>query len=134
MLHLLSSCVSDVSVFTALFKGFVFSEWLLEAVSVFKSHEIASSNVVEFVHSLSFAFRNNIWLVWVKRRAFMEKNNLISLDGSVSISVLGSASKFSAGIVKLLGVTEALGVHFGFCKQCFFFSGVDDSVLVHITA
>ncbi|KAG9295438.1 hypothetical protein G9A89_013467 [Geosiphon pyriformis] len=125
VLQLLFSCASNVS-------GFVFSEWLREAVSVFKSHKVASSNIVEFAHSLSFAFRNDIWLVQVKHHAFMEKNNLIPLDGSVSISVSGSASRFSAGIVRLLGVAEALGVYFDFHKQCFFFSGISDSVLIHI--
>ncbi|KAG9300026.1 hypothetical protein G9A89_009754 [Geosiphon pyriformis] len=134
VLQLLSSCASDVSVFTALFKGFVFSEWLCEAVSVFKSHKIASLNIVEFVHSLSFAFRNDIWLVWVKHHTFMEKNDLIPLNSSVSISVPGSASRFLAGVIRLLGVAEALGIRFGFHKQCFFFSGVGDSVSVHIAA
>ncbi|KAG9293622.1 hypothetical protein G9A89_005625 [Geosiphon pyriformis] len=132
MLQLLFSCASDVSVFTALFKGFVFSGWLREAVSAFKSHKIVSSNIVEFVRSLSFAFRNDIWLVQVKHHAFMEKNKLIPLDGSVLVSVSGLASKFLAGIVRLLGVAEALGICFGFRKQCFFFSGVGNSVLVHI--
>ncbi|KAG9307491.1 hypothetical protein G9A89_017321 [Geosiphon pyriformis] len=108
VLQLLSSCVFDVSV--------------------------ASSNIVEFVRSLSFAFRNDIWLVWIKHHAFIEKNNLILLDGSVPILVLGSASRLSAGIIRLLSMTEALGICFGFCKQCFFFSGVSDSVSVHIVA
>ncbi|KAG9307029.1 hypothetical protein G9A89_003080 [Geosiphon pyriformis] len=123
VLRLLSSSVSDVSVFTALSKGFVFIEWLREAISVFKCHKAASSKIVEFVHSLSFAFRNDIWLVRIKHCAFMKKNNLIPLDGSVSISVPGSASRFSAGIVRLLGIC------FGFRKHCSFFSGVGDSVL-----
>ncbi|KAG9288228.1 hypothetical protein G9A89_021259 [Geosiphon pyriformis] len=133
MLQLLSSYAFDVSVFMALSKGFVFIEWLHEAVSVFKCYKAASLKIVEFVHSLSFAFRNNIWLVRVKHRAFMEKNNLIPLDGSVSISVPGSVSRFSAGVVRLLGMAKALGVRFGFRKQCSFFSGISDSVLVHIT-
>ncbi|KAG9306486.1 hypothetical protein G9A89_008422 [Geosiphon pyriformis] len=93
----------------ALFKEFVFNEWLHETVSVFKSHK-------------------------VKHCAFMEKNNLISLDGSVSISVPGSAFRFLAGIIRLLGMAKALDIHFGFCKQCFFFSGVGNSVSVHIAA
>ncbi|KAG9295610.1 hypothetical protein G9A89_001296 [Geosiphon pyriformis] len=134
MLQLLSSCASDVSVFTAFFKGFVFSEWLHEAVSVFKSHKIASSNIVEFVHSLSFAFRNNIWLVQIRHRVFMEKNNLIPLDNSVPVLVSDLASRFLASVVRLLGVAKALGIHFGFRKQCFFFSGAGNSVLVYITA
>ncbi|KAG9297296.1 hypothetical protein G9A89_001985 [Geosiphon pyriformis] len=106
--------------------------WLCEAVFVFKSHKTASSNIVKFVHSLSFAFRNNIWLVRVKYCAFMEKNNLIPLDSSVPVLVFDSASRFSAGVVRLLGMAEALGTCFRFRKQCFFFSGVGNSVLIHI--
>ncbi|KAG9288782.1 hypothetical protein G9A89_023079 [Geosiphon pyriformis] len=132
MLQLLSSCASDVSVFTVLSKEFVFIKWLHEAISVFKYHKAAGSTIVEFMRSLSFAFRNNIWLVRVKHCVFMERNNLIPLDSLVPILVPGSASRFSAGVVRLLGVAEAFGVHFGFCKQCSFFSGVSDSVSVCI--
>ncbi|KAG9300752.1 hypothetical protein G9A89_023550 [Geosiphon pyriformis] len=132
MLQLLSSCASDISVSMALFKGFVFSDWSQEAVNLFKASEVVNLNIVEFVRSLGLAFKSNIWLVWVKYHVFMERNNLIPLDGSFSISVPGSAFRISAGVVRLLGVAEACGVHFGFCKHCSFFSGIGDSVSVHI--
>ncbi|KAG9298242.1 hypothetical protein G9A89_002730 [Geosiphon pyriformis] len=134
MLQLLSSCASDVSVFMALFKEFVFSDWFREAVNVFKALKVANLNIVKFVHSLSLAFRSDIWLVRVKYHAFMKRNNLIPLDGSFPISVPGLASRISAGVVRLLGMAEACGVHFGFHKHCSFFFGVGGSVSVHIAA
>ncbi|KAG9296330.1 hypothetical protein G9A89_014922 [Geosiphon pyriformis] len=111
------------------FSWFVFSKWFHEAVSVFKAPKVASLNIVEFVHSLGLTFRSDIWLIRVKHRVFMKRNNLIPLNSSFSISVFGSASRFSAGVVRLLGMTDALGVCFGFRKYCSFFSSIGDSVL-----
>ncbi|KAG9288468.1 hypothetical protein G9A89_015674 [Geosiphon pyriformis] len=93
VLQLLSTCVSDVFVFTALFKGFVFDGWYCEAISFSSDPKLAHSRVVEFVWSFGTAFRTEVWL---------------------------------------LGVAEAISVHFGYRKQCAFFSGVDNSVVVHI--
>ncbi|KAG9298234.1 hypothetical protein G9A89_002722 [Geosiphon pyriformis] len=115
--HLLSFCVSDFSVFMALYKSFVFNDWFREAVSVFHNPKVAGLKVVKFVRSL----------------AYMEKANLILLDGSVLVTVSDLTLGFSAGVVKLLGITEVLGVHFGFHKSCLFFLDINDSVSVHIT-
>ncbi|KAG9293949.1 hypothetical protein G9A89_019287 [Geosiphon pyriformis] len=132
--HLLSSSVFDSSVSMALFKGFVFNGWFSEAVSVFHDPKIAVLEIVKFVHSLGFAFRKDVWLIRAKHCAYIEKNRLIPLDGSAVVSVHGLASRFSAGVVRLLGITSALGVHFGFHKACLFFSGIGESVSVHIAA
>ncbi|KAG9288638.1 hypothetical protein G9A89_006739 [Geosiphon pyriformis] len=118
----------------ALFKDFVFNDWFCEAVSVFHDPKIAVLEIVKFMHSLGLAFKKEVWSVHAKHRAYMEKNGLITLDGSAGVSVHGLASRFSAGVVKLLGITNALGVHFGFCKSCLFFLGIGDSVSVHIAA
>ncbi|KAG9304447.1 hypothetical protein G9A89_020009 [Geosiphon pyriformis] len=134
VLQLLSACASDFSVFLALFKGFVFNEWFSEAVSVFHDPKVARIKVAEFVHSLCLAFRDDIWLIHAKHRAFMEKHGLISIDGSAPVSVSGSALKFSAGLVKLLGISETFDVQFGFCKPCLFFSGIGTLVSVNIIA
>ncbi|KAG9306569.1 hypothetical protein G9A89_004766 [Geosiphon pyriformis] len=115
--YLLLSCISDFSVFTALHKGFVFDSWFRETVSVFHNLKIISSEIVKFVHSLGFAFRTGVWSIHTKHRAYMEKNGLISIDGSVVISVLGSVSRFSADVIKLLGIADAVGICFGFCKS-----------------
>ncbi|KAG9286622.1 hypothetical protein G9A89_005390 [Geosiphon pyriformis] len=64
----------------------------------------------------------------------MEKNGLIPVDGSVPVSFSGLALRFSDGVIKLLGVTEAFGVRFGFRKSCSFFSGIGDPVSVNIIA
>ncbi|KAG9284140.1 hypothetical protein G9A89_022914 [Geosiphon pyriformis] len=132
ILQLLSSSISDSSVSMALFKGFVFNGWFSEAVSIFHDPKIAVLEIVKFVHSLGLAFRKDVWSIRAKHRAYMEKNGLIPLDGSAIVSVHGLASRFSAGVVKLLGITSALGVHFGFHKTCLFFSGIGESVSVHI--
>ncbi|KAG9303423.1 hypothetical protein G9A89_013749 [Geosiphon pyriformis] len=134
ILHLLSSCVSDFSVFMALFKSFVFNGWFREVVCVFRDPKIAILEIIKFVHSLGLAFREDVWSVRAKHHAYMEKNGLIPSDGSAVVSIHGLALRFSARVVKLLGVTNALDVHFGFCKSCLFFSGVGDSVSVHIDA
>ncbi|KAG9305872.1 hypothetical protein G9A89_016524 [Geosiphon pyriformis] len=94
--------------------------------------KVAGLEIVKFVHSISLDFRSNVWFVHAKHHAFMEKYGLIPLNGSVLISVSGLASGLSAGVVKLLGITDAFGVYFGFRKSCLFFSGVSDSVSVHI--
>ncbi|KAG9289083.1 hypothetical protein G9A89_022392 [Geosiphon pyriformis] len=134
ILQLLSFSVSDFSVFMALFKDFVFNEWFCKAVSVFHNPKIAVLEIVKFVHSLGLAFREDVWSVRAKYHAYMEKNRLILLDGSAIILVHGLASRFSAGVVRLLGITNALGVHFGFRKSCLFFLGINESVLVYIAA
>ncbi|KAG9294085.1 hypothetical protein G9A89_015495 [Geosiphon pyriformis] len=132
ILQLLSSCVSDSSVSMALFKGFVFNGWFREAVCIFHDPKIAVLEIVKFVCTLGFAFRKGVWSVRAKHRAYIEKNGLIPLDGSAVISVHGLTSRFSAGVVRLLGITNALGVHFGFRKSCLFFLSLGNSVLVHI--
>ncbi|KAG9295434.1 hypothetical protein G9A89_013463 [Geosiphon pyriformis] len=132
--HLLSSCVSDFFVFMTLYKGFVFDGWFHKAVFVFHNPKVASSKIVKFVHSLGLAFRTGIWLVHAKHHAYMEKNGLIPLDGSAVISVLGSALRLSASVVKLLGITDTIGVCFGSCSSYLFFSNIGNPVSVHITA
>ncbi|KAG9305255.1 hypothetical protein G9A89_001517 [Geosiphon pyriformis] len=49
VLQLMSTCVSDISVSTALYKGFVFKDWFHESVFVFKNSRIAGQNIVAFV-------------------------------------------------------------------------------------
>ncbi|KAG9286000.1 hypothetical protein G9A89_022676 [Geosiphon pyriformis] len=132
VLQLLSTCVSDVSVSMVLFKNFVFNGWYHEAIFFCSDPKIACLKIVKFVQSLGAAFRTEVWLVCVKYRAFMKKNGHIFLDGLVSVPIFVLSSMFSIGVVRLLGVAEAIGVHFGYCKQCAFFFGVGNSVVVHI--
>ncbi|KAG9294477.1 hypothetical protein G9A89_001982 [Geosiphon pyriformis] len=127
VLQLLSTCVADAVVGTALCKGFIFSGWFRELVSVFKDSKIATSVIVDFMHTFCFSFQDDIWLVRVKHQTFMEKNGLIPHDGSVPVLVFGST-------LLLLGIAEAFGVGFGFCKSCLFFLSIDDVVSIHIGA
>ncbi|KAG9290832.1 hypothetical protein G9A89_010981 [Geosiphon pyriformis] len=69
-----------------------------------------------------------------KHCAYMEKHGLIPLDGLFPTSVSGLTSRLSAGVVDLLGIDKAFGVHFGFCKSCMFFSSIGDSASVYIAA
>ncbi|KAG9294989.1 hypothetical protein G9A89_017783 [Geosiphon pyriformis] len=103
-----------------------------KAVTVFHDPKIAGVKITDFVYSICSAFKNNIWLVRTKHHAFMEKNGLIPVDGSFVIPVSGLVSRLSAGVVKLLGITEAFGILFGFHKSCSFFSGIGDLVSVNI--
>ncbi|KAG9295048.1 hypothetical protein G9A89_017842 [Geosiphon pyriformis] len=122
VLQLLFTCVSNILVSTALYKGFVFKNWF---------HE---SNIVAFVRKFSLAFWEDIWLVHAKHRAFMEKNGLILCDRSVSVLISGLFLGLSSSMTQLLGVAKAIGVGFGFCKSCLFFSDIEDEVSVHIGA
>ncbi|KAG9291666.1 hypothetical protein G9A89_022085 [Geosiphon pyriformis] len=110
VLQLLSVCALDFLVFSAFFKSFVFNGWFSEAVSVFNDSKVAKIKVAEFVYSLCLTFRDDIWVVHVKHHTFMKKHGLIPIDDFALVSVSGSALKFSAGVVKLLGISEAFGV------------------------
>ncbi|KAG9303349.1 hypothetical protein G9A89_013675 [Geosiphon pyriformis] len=134
VLQLLSSCTSGSSVYMALFKSFVFDGWFWEAIFIFCNSKLAGLKIVKFVHSLSLAFRDDVWLVHAKHYAYMEKHSLIPLDGLVIISVSGLSLEFSTGVVKLLGIANAFGICFGFRKSCLFFSGLSSLVSVYIAA
>ncbi|KAG9286189.1 hypothetical protein G9A89_014175 [Geosiphon pyriformis] len=134
VLQLLLACASDFLVFSTLCKGFVFKGWLQEAVSVFHVPKVADIKIADFVRSICVAFRDNIWLVHAKHHAYIERNGLILVDGLVSVSISGLTSRFSDGVIKLLGIAEAFGIRFGFRKSCFFFSGIGDLVSINIIA
>ncbi|KAG9307309.1 hypothetical protein G9A89_017137 [Geosiphon pyriformis] len=120
----MSTCALDLLVFSALYKGF--------AVTVFHDPKVAGVKITDFMCFLCSAFRNNIWLVHTKYHAFMKKNGLIPADRSIPIPVFGSVLRLLPGVVKLLGVTEAFGVFFGFRKSCSFFSDIGNMVSVNI--
>ncbi|KAG9305874.1 hypothetical protein G9A89_016526 [Geosiphon pyriformis] len=132
--QLLSTCISNVTVSMALCKGFVFGDWYCEFVSVYKNPKVAVVNVVNFVQEFCLAFRNNIWLVCVKYQAIMEKNKLILCDGSIPVTVSGFSVWLLAGVIRLLGVADALGISFRYCKHCLFYAGVGDMTSVYISA
>ncbi|KAG9304796.1 hypothetical protein G9A89_016826 [Geosiphon pyriformis] len=132
--HLLSSCVLNAAVCTALCKSFVFKDWLYETVLVFRDSKAISQKIVNFVYDFCLAFREKIWLVHVKHHAFMEKNRLILSDGSIPGSVSGLSSLFSAGVVKLLSINEIFGIEFGFHKPCLFLLDIEGPVSVYIDA
>ncbi|KAG9304661.1 hypothetical protein G9A89_021441 [Geosiphon pyriformis] len=111
------SCGSDTAIRTQLLNMHTAIWETLSVVSVFENSKIACYKVVEFVY-----------------RALMEKRDLIFSNDLVLDLVHGLSSVFSAGVVKLLGIVEAFGIHFGFHTSCLFFSGIGDSVSVIIDA
>ncbi|KAG9302946.1 hypothetical protein G9A89_022363 [Geosiphon pyriformis] len=134
VLRTLSSCIFDTLVCVALCKGFVFNDWFFETVSVFGDLKLAGVKIVDFVYDFCLAFRDEVWLVYVKHCAFMEKHELIPRDGFVLISISGLSSLYSAGVVRLLGIDKALDIKFGLCKFSLFVSGTLDAVSVYIGA
>ncbi|KAG9304351.1 hypothetical protein G9A89_019913 [Geosiphon pyriformis] len=132
--QLLSTCISDVTVSTTLCKGFVFGNWYCESVSVYKDPKVAVVNVINFVCEFCLVFHNNIWLVCAKHQVIMEKNKLISRDDSISVAISGFSMWLSAGVIRLLGIADALGISFGYCKHCLFYVGVGDMAFIHISA
>ncbi|KAG9307796.1 hypothetical protein G9A89_023361 [Geosiphon pyriformis] len=132
VLQMLASCISEVKIGVALCKGFVFDDWFCESVSVFKNSKEGTKKIVSFVHEFCLTFRDDIWLVRAKHQAFMEKHGLIPRDGSISALISSLSLAFLAGVIRLLSVAEAFGVSFGFCKLCLFFSGIGDTVSMHI--
>ncbi|KAG9291738.1 hypothetical protein G9A89_012023 [Geosiphon pyriformis] len=132
--QLLSTCASNCVVGVALCKEFVFNNWYRKSVSVFEDPRVAACNMVSFVYKFCAVFQDEIWLVHVRHRAVIEKGRLISRDGSVPVSVSGFSMGFLAGVVRLLGVANAISIHFRFCRSCLFFSGACKEVSVHISA
>ncbi|KAG9301991.1 hypothetical protein G9A89_021035 [Geosiphon pyriformis] len=131
--QLLSTCASNCVVGVALCKEFVFNNWYCESVSVFKNPRVAACNMVFFVCEFCAAFWDEIWLVCVRHWAVIEKDGLIPCDGSIFASVFGFSMGFSAGVVRLLGIADAIGICFRFRRSCLFFSGVCEEVSVHIS-
>ncbi|KAG9305697.1 hypothetical protein G9A89_022619 [Geosiphon pyriformis] len=134
MLQTLSSCVFDTSVHVALYKGFVFNDWFFEAVSVFGDLKLAGTKIVDFVHDFCLAFRDEVWLVHVKHHVFMEKHGLIPQDSSMPVTISGLYFLYSAGVVKLLGIDDALDNRFGLHKFKLFISSTLNAVSIHIGA
>ncbi|KAG9286032.1 hypothetical protein G9A89_022709 [Geosiphon pyriformis] len=130
----LSDCTSNAVVCMAICKGFVFNEWYREFFSVFKDSKVAAQNIMAFVRELCLVFCDNIWLVRMKHRAVMKKGGLILCNGSIPISVSGLPLVLSSGVVRLLGIVDALGVSFGFYKSSLFFLGVGNMVSVCVGA
>ncbi|KAG9289139.1 hypothetical protein G9A89_022448 [Geosiphon pyriformis] len=104
-----------------------------ESVSVFGDSKIVTLKVVDFIYEFCLTFKENIWIVHVRHRAFMNKSGLIPHDGSIPTSIFGLSTSFSSGMVRLLGIAEVFGVDFGFHNPCLFFSDIRDLVSVHIS-
>ncbi|KAG9303436.1 hypothetical protein G9A89_013762 [Geosiphon pyriformis] len=108
VLQLLSACISNAVVDVAICKGFVFNKWYHESFSVFKDSKTVAQNIMAFVRDFCLAFRNDIWLVYAKHRAVIEKGGLIPCDGFIPVLVSGLLSVLLSSVVRLLGITDAI--------------------------
>ncbi|KAG9293043.1 hypothetical protein G9A89_016405, partial [Geosiphon pyriformis] len=104
----LSLCASDDVLYTTVSKNFLFKKWFLEVLSIFDDVKSAGDFIVNFVWSLNAAYHAEIWLVRTKYRAFMKRSGLISCDVFAFSVVRGLSCLFLAGVIKLLGIAEAL--------------------------
>ncbi|KAG9286330.1 hypothetical protein G9A89_003832 [Geosiphon pyriformis] len=128
------SCSSDTDNCAGLLDTYATAWEYHESVSVYKDPKVAVVNVVNFVHKFCLVFRDSIWLVHAKHWAIMEKNKLIPCDGFIFVTVSGFFMWLLAGVIRLLGVADALGINFGYCKHYLFYAGVGDMASVHISA
>ncbi|KAG9306666.1 hypothetical protein G9A89_004213 [Geosiphon pyriformis] len=128
------SSFSDVTIGVALCKGFVFNDLYYESVSVYKDPKVAVFNVVDFVCKFCLAFYDDIWLVHARHWTIIKKNKLILHNGSVPVSISSFAFRLLVGVVRLLGIADALSISFGFCKSCLFFVDISNVVSVGISA
>ncbi|KAG9290374.1 hypothetical protein G9A89_007105 [Geosiphon pyriformis] len=69
-----------------------------------------------------------------KHQAVMEKGGMILCNSSVLVLISGLLSVLLASVVRLLGIADAFGMGFGFCKSCLFFADISNVVSVHISA
>ncbi|KAG9288924.1 hypothetical protein G9A89_019546 [Geosiphon pyriformis] len=133
VIQLLSSCASDFPVFMVLCKGFVFNDWFCEVVSVFCDPKIAGLEVVKFVRSLNFVFRDGVWMVCAKYHVYMEKAKLILLDGSTPVSVSGLVLGFLLVLSSCLALLKLWMFVSVFVNHVYFFSGIGRLVSVRIS-
>ncbi|KAG9305911.1 hypothetical protein G9A89_016564 [Geosiphon pyriformis] len=112
VLRTLSSCIFDTTVCVALCKDFVFNDWFFKVVSVFGNLKLVGANIVDFVRNFCLAFRDEIC--------------------SMPVSISGLSSLYLAGVVRLLGIDDALGVRFGLRNFSLFVSGALNAVSVYI--
>ncbi|KAG9298550.1 hypothetical protein G9A89_018909 [Geosiphon pyriformis] len=90
---MLSLCIIDDVLYTTVSKGFVFRDWVQEVLSILE---------------LGAAHYMDIWLV----RALIKKDSLILLNNSVYSVPYNLSCMFSAEVIRLLGIAEAVGVCF----------------------
>ncbi|KAG9287178.1 hypothetical protein G9A89_001586 [Geosiphon pyriformis] len=132
ILLLLLLCSLDMSLYTAVCKGFVMRDWYAKAVLVFEGKVKATQTLVEYIRFVVGLQCIQIWTIKTKHRTKIEKAGLVR-DNSV-ISGLSSSvvSMLLAGVVCMLSVIKSFAVRFGRHKLCYFFSGLSGDAFVTI--
>ncbi|KAG9302650.1 hypothetical protein G9A89_007354 [Geosiphon pyriformis] len=103
-------CTFDDMLYTTMGKGFVFRDWVQEASSILDDTKVAGRFIVDFIRELGAAYHLDIWVVRAKYRALIEKGGLILFDSSVYPVTHGLSCMFSAGVIRLLGISEVVGM------------------------
>ncbi|KAG9298254.1 hypothetical protein G9A89_002742 [Geosiphon pyriformis] len=123
--QVLSLCISDNVLYTTMGK-------VQKTLSILGNTKVVRRFIVDFVRELGAAHYLDIWVIRAKYRALMEKSSLILFDGFVYSVTHSLSCMFSAGVIRLLGISKAVGVCFGFCKHSCFFSGINGVISVLI--
>ncbi|KAG9307038.1 hypothetical protein G9A89_003089 [Geosiphon pyriformis] len=126
--------VLDSNVYMKLCKGFVFVDWIREAVAVFGDKKSAIPIVINFVCYLTESYYSKTWLLRSKFKINMEKSGLICDLGEFFVPLHGLFSLLSEDVVCMLSIIESFAVSFGFRNWYLFFSRLDngDGILVSI--
>ncbi|KAG9304775.1 hypothetical protein G9A89_016805 [Geosiphon pyriformis] len=96
ILLLLSLCSLDMSLYTAVCKGFVMRDWYAEAVLVFEGKVKATQILIEYIRT--------------KHRVEIKKTGLVGDNGVVSGLSSSIVSTLSAGVVHMLGVIKSFTI------------------------
>ncbi|KAG9292017.1 hypothetical protein G9A89_017916 [Geosiphon pyriformis] len=131
-LMFLDSCSSNVGLYSVLCKGFVMSDWCLEAIGAFKNKKRTADVVIDFVRGVVELYYTKVWLIRTKYRVNMERAGLVRNGELVSGLPCHVASALSDDMIRLLGILESFAVSFGHCQTCLFFFGLDFNLQVVI--
>ncbi|KAG9307225.1 hypothetical protein G9A89_017053 [Geosiphon pyriformis] len=127
VLQVLNSCLLNVGRYSVLCKRFVMKNWCAEAAGVFNDIKKTSCVVVDFVRFLVEFHCSRVWLV-------RSKAGLVSNDSLVSGLSPDMSFVLFDSVVRLLGIAESFAIGFSCYRSCLFFSGLDNSPCVYVSA
>ncbi|KAG9304581.1 hypothetical protein G9A89_020145 [Geosiphon pyriformis] len=133
VLWFLGCCSSDISLYLAICKGFVMSNWCLEAIEILENRKLAVGIVVNFLRSIAEMHYCRVWLIRSSYKVSMEKVGLVGNNRIILGLSYCKTAVLSDGMVQLLGVLGLFSVSFGHCRPNLFFSGLDFNSCVIIS-
>ncbi|KAG9303721.1 hypothetical protein G9A89_018618 [Geosiphon pyriformis] len=132
VLHSLLSCSLDVSLYTAICKGFVLRSWLIETTLVFESREETVLALMSFIRYVVELHHTKIWLIRSKHKVDIKKTDLANDNGIILGLSHYMVSLLLNKVVCMLSVIEFFIVSFGRHRLCHFFSGLDSDLYIKI--